>query len=104
MSKRESSGEPDASSKEEIKKRSPKLFNVYMHNDNYTTMEFVVHALESVFHKSLTDANSIMLRIHVKGMGKCGTYPLEIAETKVNKVHSMARKEEFPLRCSIEEV
>lgn len=103
MSKRESSGESDASSKEEIKKGHPRLFNVYMHNDNYTTMDFVVHVLETIFHKSSTDANSIMLQIHVKGLGKCGTYPLEIAETKVNKVHSMARKEEFPLRCSIEE-
>lgn len=104
MAGRESSRESDASVKGASKKRTPKLYMVYMHNDNYTTMEFVVHVLESVFHKSTTEANSIMLNIHVKGAGKCGAYPLEIAETKVDKVHAMARKEEFPLICTIEEL
>jgi len=103
MANGESSGEFNASVKRNSKKKAPKLHMVYMHNDNYTTMEFVVRVLESVFHKSTMEANSIMLNIHVKGAGKCGAYPLEIAETKVNKVHAMARKEEFPLRCTIEE-
>jgi len=74
-----------------------------MHNDDYTTMEFVVQMLETVFHKSSADANRIMLNVHVKGVGECGLYPFEIAETKVAMVHGSARKEGFPLKCSLEE-
>ncbi|BCR03905.1 hypothetical protein DESUT3_09740 [Desulfuromonas versatilis] len=75
-----------------------------MHNDDYTTMEFVVQVLEAVFRKPPTEANQIMLNIHLKGVGLCGVYPHEIAETKVDKVHAMARSEGFPLRCSMEQV
>lgn len=82
--------------------RRPPLFTVLMHNDHYTTMEFVVEALIAVFHKSPTEANRIMLHIHFKGSGVCGTYPYEVAETKVAKVHEMARREGFPLRCTLE--
>lgn len=74
-----------------------------MHNDDYTTMEFVVQVLESVFHKAPAEANQVMLNIHFKGVGMCGTYPLEIAETKVARVHALARNEGFPLQCSLEE-
>ncbi len=83
--------------------KRPPMFMVLMHNDDYTTMEFVVEALTVVFHKSPTEANRIMLHIHFKGSGVCGAYPYEIAETKVSKVHDMARKEDFPLRCSLEQ-
>jgi ATP-dependent Clp protease adaptor protein ClpS len=84
--------------------KRPPMFTVLMHNDDYTSMEFVVEALIAVFHKSPTEANRIMLHIHFKGSGVCGAYPYEIAETKVSKVHDMARKEGFPLRCSLEQV
>ena len=83
--------------------KRPPMFTVLMHNDDYTSMEFVVEALIVVFHKSPTEANRIMLHIHFKGSGVCGAYPYEIAETKVSKVHGMARKEGFPLRCSLEQ-
>lgn len=90
-----------------VKSRSrsgtPPVFKVLMHNDDYTTMEFVVEILETVFRKSPTEATRIMLNIHVKGVGMCGTYPWEIAETKVAKVHSLAREAGYPLRCSLEE-
>ena len=82
----------------------PPMFTVLMHNDDYTTMEFVVESLIAVFHKSPTEANRIMLHIHFKGSGVCGTYPYEVAETKVGKVRDMARKEGFPLRCSLEQI
>ena len=91
----------EAKSRTRIKR--PPMFTVLMHNDDYTSMEFVVEALIAVFHKSPTEANRIMLHIHFKGSGICGTYPYEIAETKVNKVQEMAQKEGFPLRCSLEQ-
>jgi ATP-dependent Clp protease adaptor protein ClpS len=75
-----------------------------MHNDDYTTMEFVVMVLESVFRKSSMEANRIMLNVHSRGVGVCGDFPFEIAETKVTRVHKLAREAGFPLRCSIEEV
>ncbi len=81
----------------------PPMFTVLMHNDDYTTMEFVVEALIAVFHKSPTEANRIMLHIHFKGSGVCGAYPYEVAETKIRKVSAMASKEGFPLRCSLEQ-
>lgn len=81
----------------------PPLFRVIMHNDDYTTMEFVVEVLQQVFRRSPTDANLIMLNIHYKGRGVCGTYPLEIAETKISKAHEAARDAGYPLRCSMEE-
>ena len=93
---------PAAAEKERV--AFPPLYRVLMHNDDYTTMEFVVTALETVFHKTPPEANRIMLHIHIKGVGDCGTYPHEIAETKVVRVHTMARKEGFPLRCSLEQV
>ena len=92
----------DTRSRSKIKR--PPMFRVLMHNDDYTTMEFVVEALIRVFHKSPTEANRIMLHIHFKGSGVCGSYPYEIAETKVSKVHSMARREGFPLRCTVEKI
>ncbi len=80
----------------------PPFYRVLMHNDDYTTMEFVVAMLEGIFHKTPPEANRIMLNIHVKGIGECGTYPFEIAETKVTQVHARASQEGFPLKCSLE--
>lgn len=82
----------------------PGMFVVVLHNDDYTTMEFVVYVLERVFHKSETEANRIMLEVHRRGRGVCGVYPFEIAETKVAQVEKMAFKEGFPLKCTMEPV
>jgi ATP-dependent Clp protease adaptor protein ClpS len=89
--------------KTRTKTRQPDLFRVILHNDDYTTMEFVVRVLETVFNKATPDAYRIMLQVHHDGHGVCGSYPFEIAETKVETVHDMARQEGFPLRASIEE-
>ncbi|HKL49406.1 MAG TPA: ATP-dependent Clp protease adaptor ClpS [Desulfuromonadales bacterium] len=85
------------------KSSRPPLHKVMLHNDDYTSMEFVVNILEDVFHKTPSEANRIMLNVHVDGVGVAGVYPFEIAEMKVTKVHSMARQEGYPLRCSMEE-
>ncbi|PLX89215.1 MAG: ATP-dependent Clp protease adaptor ClpS [Desulfuromonas sp.] len=77
------------------------MFKVIMHNDDYTSMEFVVEMLMQVFHKSPTEANQIMLHIHFKGNGLCGVFPFEVAETKIAKVHATARAQGYPLRCSL---
>ena len=91
-----------ARTQSDAKTAQPPLYQVVMHNDDYTTMEFVVEVLETVFHRHPADATSIMLHVHYKGRGVCGTYPFEIAETKVARVHQMARKAGYPLRCSLE--
>lgn len=103
MAKPTADNHTQADVKRRAKTRQPPMFTVFMHNDDYTTMEFVVEALVVVFHKSPTEANRIMLHIHFKGSGICGTYPYEVAETKVAKVHDLARREGFPLRCSLEQ-
>jgi ATP-dependent Clp protease adaptor protein ClpS len=82
---------------------TPPLYKVLMHNDDYTTMEFVIEVLREVFHKPATEAEKIMLTIHFQGVGNCGTYPYAIAETKADQVRLRARKSGFPLRCSLEE-
>jgi ATP-dependent Clp protease adaptor protein ClpS len=81
----------------------PRLFKVLLHNDDYTTMEFVVEVLRSVFHKAPLEATRIMLNVHKNGIGVCGIYTGQIAETKVATVHYLATKNGFPLRCSMEE-
>ena len=82
---------------------TPPLYKVLMHNDDYTTMEFVIEVLQSVFHKAAPEAEKIMLTIHFQGVANCGTYPFAIAETKADQVRLRARKSGFPLRCSLEE-
>lgn len=81
----------------------PPLYKVLLHNDDFTTMEFVVEILRTVFHKAETDAVRIMLAVHQQGIGVAGVYTYEIAEAKVEKVASLARAKEFPLRCTLEE-
>lgn len=81
----------------------PTHCRVLLHNDDYTTMDFVVEILCAVFHKTQDEAVAIMLAVHEKGRGDCGVYPLEVAETKVSIVHGRARAAGFPLRCSLEE-
>lgn len=83
--------------------REPRRYRVLLHNDDYTTMEFVTDILVNIFHKSPDEAVSIMLAVHQTGLGSCGVYTEEVAETKVIQVHDKARKAGFPLRCSMEE-
>lgn len=85
------------------KTQKPPLYKVILHNDDYTTMQFVVEILESVFQKSPAEAHRIMLKVHMEGIGVCGAYPHEVAETKVALVHDRAREHGFPLRASMEE-
>lgn len=96
--------DPNIETKEKVEVKKPSQFQVIMHNDDYTTMDFVVQVLVSVFKKSITDATNVMLDVHQKGAGVCGTYTKEIAETKVALVHSMAKNAGFPLRCSLQKV
>ncbi len=83
--------------------RPPALYKVLLHNDDFTPMDFVVEILESIFHKANTLATQIMLDVHQKGLGVCGIYPYEVAETKVTLVIERAKKQEYPLKCTLEE-
>ena len=83
--------------------KEPKLYRVLLHNDDYTTMDFVVKVIVTVFHKSAAEATKIMLDVHKKGHGVVGVFSYDIAATKVSHVHEMARQSEFPLRASCEE-
>ena len=80
----------------------PDMYRVLLHNDHYTTMEFVVEVLQTVFHKHLLEATKIMLDVHKKGKGVVGVYTWDIAQTKVAQVHQLARQNEFPLKCTVE--
>jgi ATP-dependent Clp protease adaptor protein ClpS len=82
--------------------REPPMYRVLLHNDDYTTMDFVVEILMLVFNKSPEEAVNIMLNIHRKGIGLCGVYTYEVSETKVETVHAIAREHGFPLKCTME--
>jgi ATP-dependent Clp protease adaptor protein ClpS len=84
------------------KLKEPGEFRVILLNDDYTTMDFVVEILMEIFRKNLEDANKIMLDVHKKGRGTVGMYPWDIAITKAEQVHAVARENEFPLRCIVE--
>ena len=86
-----------------IKLKPPTLYKVLLHNDDYTTREFVVLILQAIFNRTETESTQIMLYVHHNGIGVAGVYPYEIAESKVEKVTALARKYEFPLRCTMEE-
>ncbi len=87
---------------EEREVKRPKRYKVLLHNDDYTTMEFVLLVLKQIFRHSEENAMAIMLKVHREGMGIAGLYTYEIAETKASQTMQMARKEQFPLRCSLE--
>lgn len=84
------------------KTKKPALYKVLMLNDDYTPMEFVVHVLERFFGKSQQEATQIMLHVHRRGVGVCGVYTFEVAETKVNQVIDYARRHQHPLQCTLE--
>lgn len=83
--------------------KEPARYKVLLLNDDYTTMDFVVEVLETVFHKSPAESFRIMMQVHTQGKGLCGVYTFEVAETKVEAVHDLARQHGFPLRASLEE-
>jgi len=84
--------------------REPDMFRVILHNDHYTTMDFVVEVLMKIFQKPAAEAMKIMMNIHRHGHGACGVYTYDIAVTKVNRVHAMAKSRGYPLKSSYERV
>jgi len=87
----------------ELDLEEPKMFKVLLHNDDYTSMDFVIDVLVEIFHKTLEEATDIMLQIHQNKIGLCGVYTFEIAQTKAEQVKSRAKQNEFPLLATIEE-
>ena len=87
----------------ETKLEKPKLFKVLLHNDDFTTMDFVIFILKHVFLKGDIEAISIMLKVHNEGVGIAGVYPYEIANMKAEKAMNLSKAHEFPLLCTIEE-
>jgi len=94
--------EESVSSETDQEVEEPPMYKVMLLNDDYTTMEFVVEVLVHVFQKSSEEATQIMLNVHRTGVGVCGIYPYEIAETKVDTVEALARENGFPLKCIME--
>ncbi|MEJ5361326.1 MAG: ATP-dependent Clp protease adapter ClpS [Spirochaetota bacterium] len=95
--------EGDLQVKKDTKVKKPRMYKVILHNDHYTTMDFVVEVLVKVFHKNIMEATELMLQVHKNGFGICGVYTYDIAQTKANQVHTLARQREFPLKCTVEE-
>ncbi|HET7711196.1 MAG TPA: ATP-dependent Clp protease adaptor ClpS [Thermoanaerobaculia bacterium] len=85
------------------KTKEPPLYKVLLHNDDYTTMEFVVWILETIFNMPQEQAIAIMLNVHLRGIGVAGIYTFEVAEMKVNKTTALAREQEYPLLVTMEE-
>lgn len=88
--------------KERQRTKEPDMYKVVLLNDDYTSMEFVVLVLETVFHKDGPEAQRVMLAVHQQGAGIAGIYSKEIAETKIAVVHHLARQNQFPLKCTLE--
>ncbi|WP_019646687.1 ATP-dependent Clp protease adapter ClpS [Novispirillum itersonii] len=84
------------------KTKKPSMYKVLMLNDDYTPMEFVVHVLERFFNKDREEATEIMLHVHQRGVGVCGVYTYDVAETKVTLVMDLARQHQHPLQCTLE--
>ncbi len=103
MPEREYGFEEEVATESRERLKKPPLYRVLLHNDDFTTMEFVVEVLKRVFGKTDGDAFRIMWAVHTQGVGCAGVYTFEIAEMKVEKVTQMAREQEFPLLCTVEE-
>jgi ATP-dependent Clp protease adaptor protein ClpS len=104
MSDQKNQNEGSVLTEDIVEVKEPTLYKVLLHNDDYTTMEFVISILEAVFHKSPNDAAQIMLNVHNDGVGIAGVFTKEICETKISVVKQLAKKNEFPLRCTMETV
>ncbi len=98
----DNSTETGVALKSKPKTKKPSMYKVLMLNDDYTPMEFVVHVLESFFRKSREEATQVMLHVHRRGIGICGVYTYEVAETKVTEVVEFARRHEHPLQLTLE--
>jgi len=101
---RKGDGQGDLVVQERIKTKKPKMWKVLIHNDDFTTMEFVVWILVTVFHLSPEESARVMLHVHSNGIGVAGTFTREIAETKSKKVVQLARAHQFPLQATAEEI
>lgn len=97
-------GEVATQVEQHVELKEPEEYRVILLNDDFTTMEFVISVLMTIFHKSLPEATRIMLDVHRKGRGLVGEYTYDIAATKINQVHLLARQMGFPLRCTMEKV
>ena len=95
--------ESDVLTESETKLEKPRLFKVLLHNDDFTTMEFVVFVLEYVFNRSTAEAFSVLLKVHNDGVGVAGIYPYEVATMKAEKTMNLAKSREYPLLCTVEE-
>lgn len=100
------SANPGAEEKFRVQTRprvqEPRMYRVLILNDHYTTMDFVVEVLVGIFNKSASEATKLMLDVHKKGAGMCGVYTYDVASSKIDKVHTLARERQFPLKCSCE--
>ena len=92
----------DLLERDEVKTKRPSMWNIVFYNDDYTPMEFVVDVLQHIFQKNREEATEIMLHVHQKGVGVCGVYTYEVAETKVTQTVDYARKNQHPLQCTLE--
>lgn len=99
---RHDDGDTGLAVKTRAKTKKPSMYKVLMLNDDYTPMEFVIYVLESIFNKSAEDATRIMLHVHQKGVGICGVFTFDVAETKAGQVMDLARHNQHPLQCTIE--
>ena len=104
MSRHDSDTDEAVVTESRTRLKKPPLYQVILHNDDFTTMEFVVHVLQNIFRRSESDAVRIMLQVHLEGIGVAGVYTYEIAEMKVAKVTELAQANEFPLLCTMEEI
>ncbi|MFP4363704.1 MAG: ATP-dependent Clp protease adaptor ClpS [Spirochaetia bacterium] len=94
--------EGDLKERSEEDLKEPEMYTVVLHNDHYTTMEFVVEVLVKVFNKQVIDATKVMMDVHKKGRGSVGIYTYDVASTKQTQTIQMAREREFPLKCTVE--
>lgn len=95
-------GDPGVATVDKVKVEPPKKYKVLLHNDDYTTMEFVIHVLMKFFKKNYDEAHAVMLKVHHDGLGICGIYTFEVAESKSSKVNRYAKGKGHPLKSSIE--
>jgi ATP-dependent Clp protease adaptor protein ClpS len=90
--------------KDDVRVKRPQRYTCVLHNDNYTTMEFVVFILQKIFKLDAVKAQNIMLKVHMHGKGNVGDYSYDVASSKARKVESLAKENEFPLKCTVEQI